>query len=101
MRIQNHLLAIAIFSVIPMAAMPAQAITPPSDQDAALEAREAGRLLGLDDLRDQVSGVVGGRFLGCECDPHSGRYRMKYLRGGKVIMVDVDARTGDILRISE
>lgn len=101
MRFNCHFLAIAMCLALPLGAAPAQAITDPSDQDAALQAREAGKLLGLENLREQVSGVVGGRFLGCECDPHSGHYRMKYLRGGKVVMVDVDARTGDILRISE
>ena len=82
--------------------VPVQAIgAPPNDQDAAFTAREQGQLLGLGAIRQKVGGVVGGRFLGCDCDPHAGRYKMKYLRDGKVVMVEVDARTGDILQISD
>ena len=83
-----------------LAGAPARSLEP-QDQDAALAGREAGELLGLDALRSNVSRQLGGKFLGCDCDPHSARYRMKYLRDGKVLMVDVDARTGDILRIDE
>ncbi|MEE4349887.1 MAG: hypothetical protein V2J26_06635 [Pacificimonas sp.] len=92
---------IAAAMALPLAAMPAQAIVDPRDQDAALQARESGELLGLNALKDKVGRQVGGRFLGCDCDPHSGRYVMKYLRGGSVVMVDVDARTGNILRIKD
>ncbi|EMD82206.1 PepSY domain-containing protein [Pacificimonas flava] len=90
-------------SALGPAAFPGQAQSEDAlrDQDAALEAREAGRLLSLGDIRSNVAGVVGGKFLGCDCDPHAARYRMKFLREGKVVMVDVDARTGNILRINE
>ncbi|OWV33672.1 hypothetical protein B5C34_09495 [Pacificimonas flava] len=98
---QFGIIAAALLFLMAAAPAPAEAIVDPRDQDAALQARKNGELLGLDDIREQVGRRVGGRFLGCDCDPHSGRYRMKYLRGGKVVMVDVDARTGDILRISE
>lgn len=36
----------------------------------------------------------GADYLGPELDAGSGRYRLKFMRGGRVIWVDVDARTG-------
>ena len=80
---------------------PARAIEDPRDQDVALQAREAGELLGLGKIKSSVGAVVGGRFIGCDCDPHAARYRMKYRVGNKVVLVDVDARTGDILKIQD
>ena len=101
MRLLLASLATAAIFVLAVPVTAAQAIEDPRDQDAALAAREAGELMGFGAIRSQVSSRVGGRFLGCDCDPHAARYRMKYLKDGKVVMVDVDARTGNILRISE
>ena len=75
----------------------AQAIEDPSDQDAALAGARSGALMSFGDIRERVSARVGGRFIGCDCDPNSARYTMRYLRGNKVVEVDVDARTGNIL----
>ena len=40
--------------------------------------------------------IPGAEFIGVEFD---GRiYRLKYMRGGEVIWIDVDAETGQIVR---
>jgi hemin uptake protein HemP len=61
------------------------------EQDAAYRATQQGQILPLPVIRSRIR-VRGGEFIGAEFD---GRiYRLKYMRGGEVIFVDVDARTG-------
>lgn len=81
------------------AALPgaAMGIEPPSDQDRAYEKARNGQIRSFGEIRSRVSTRIRGRFLGCDCDPGAARYRMKYLRDGEVVVVDVDARTGNIL----
>lgn len=63
------------------------------DQDAAFRAAQQGQILPLTAIRSRVS-VPGADFIGAEFDPRGGVYRLKFMRGGEVIWVDVDARTG-------
>ena len=42
----------------------------------------------------------GMQYLGPEYDPAAMAYRLKFIRDGRVIFVDVDARTGQVLRQS-
>jgi hypothetical protein len=39
----------------------------------------------------------GASYVGSEFDPSSNRYRLKYVQNGKVVWVDADGRTGDII----
>lgn len=52
-------------------------------------------------LRSIESMVVprmrGFDYLGPELDASSGRYRLKFLRAGEVVWIDIDARTGQVL----
>jgi hypothetical protein len=65
--------------------------------EAAVEAyRQAqqGEILPLPEIRARVR-VRGADFIGADFD---GRiYRLKFMRGGEVIWIDVDARTGQII----
>jgi uncharacterized membrane protein YkoI len=63
------------------------------DQDAVFRATQQGQILPLTAIRSRVS-VPGADFIGAEFDPRGGIYRLKFMRGGDVIWVDVDARTG-------
>jgi uncharacterized membrane protein YkoI len=66
------------------------------DQYQAFEARKSGRVLSLREIEDRVLPQMrGSTYLGPEYD--GGVYRLKFMRGGSVIWVDVDARTGAIL----
>jgi uncharacterized membrane protein YkoI len=53
-------------------------------------------------LREIESGIIpqmrGMQYLGPEYDQFARVYRLKFINKGRVIFVDVDARTGDILR---
>jgi uncharacterized membrane protein YkoI len=44
--------------------------------------------------------MKGSQYLGPEYDSAAMAYRLKFIREGRVTFVDVDARTGRILRIS-
>jgi uncharacterized membrane protein YkoI len=66
------------------------------DQYQAFEARKSGRVLSLREIEDRVlPRMRGSTYLGPEYD--GGVYRLKFMRGGSVIWVDVDARTGAVL----
>ncbi|MGB3721413.1 MAG: hypothetical protein WA979_01175 [Pacificimonas sp.] len=93
-----QLLTAAIAATLSIASVSsAQAIEDMRDQDAALAGAQAGTLMSFGDIKSRVGARVGGKFIGCHCDPGAARYRMKYMRGNRVIEVDVDARTGNIL----
>lgn len=71
------------------------------DQDAAFEAVRSGRSQPLPILERRVLPQIRGDYLGRpEYDPGSNMYRMKFMRNGSVIWIDVDGRTGQILRRS-
>ena len=65
------------------------------EQDNAYRATQQGRIRPLPEIRARIN-VPGAEFIGVEFD---GRiYRLKYMRGGEVIWIDVDAETGQIVR---
>ncbi len=66
----------------------------------AFQAREAGALMPL---RTIESGLVpdmkrrGADYIGSEFDAGSTRYRLKFVRDGAVIWIDIDGRTGAVV----
>ena len=72
---------------------------PRRDSDRAFEAIQEGRSMPLPQLERKVLPFMGGAdYLGPELN--GGVYRFKFIQDGKVIWVDVDARSGRILRRS-
>jgi hypothetical protein len=68
------------------------------EQDAALEMRRSGSIRPLREIEGRVLPRMGGAaYLGPEFDSGSGTYRLKFMRAGSVIWVDVDARTGAVI----
>ncbi|WP_157218820.1 hypothetical protein [Flavisphingomonas formosensis] len=68
------------------------------DQDAAYDARRAGSIRPLREIeRGVMPRMAGASYLGPEFDAGSSTYRLKFMRGGSVIWVDVDGRTGAII----
>jgi hypothetical protein len=63
------------------------------DQDAAFHAMQQGQILPLSVILSRVR-VRGARYLGADLDPSGSVYRLSFMRGGDVIRVHVDARTG-------
>jgi hypothetical protein len=71
----------------------------PRDQDRAFEATKEGRSMPLPKIERRVMPFMDGAdYLGPEFNGET--YRLKFMRNGRVIWVDVDAGTGRILRRS-
>jgi hypothetical protein len=89
-----------LFAMLALPAAPGAQAQRRGDQDMAFQARQAGALMRL---RDIEGGVVpqmkrrGADYIGAELDGASGRYRLKFVREGSVIWIDVDGRTGAVL----
>ena len=65
----------------------------------AYGARRDGRILPLPEIeRRVVPGMVGAQYLGFDFDAVTGVYTLKFLRDGAVIWVDVDGRSGQVIR---
>ena len=72
----------------------------PRDTDRAFRETQQGRSMPLPKIEQRVMPFMGGAdYLGPEF--HGGSYRLKFVRDGRVIWVDVDAATGRILRRSK
>ena len=93
MRLFRTLLAVAIAAGT--VTTPALA-DPPRDQDRAFQATREGRSMPLPMIERRVKPHMGDAdYLGPEFRGSS--YRLKFVRDGRVIWVDVDAATGRIL----
>jgi len=92
------LLALALAAGAP--ALPAFA----SQGDEAGMARKdlrAGNVRPLREIERRVLPMMAGaQYLGPEYDPAAYTYRLKFIRDGRVMFVDVDARSGEVLRQS-
>ncbi|MBO9621421.1 MAG: hypothetical protein J7500_01785 [Sphingomonas sp.] len=70
-----------------------------SGQDAASQRRLRGQNLPVREIeRRVVPRMPGAQYLGFDYDPGTDIYTLKFLRNGSVIWVDVDGRSGRILR---
>jgi hypothetical protein len=89
------ILAIALY----LPAVPAMAGGPGDAQDKARKDLRAGSVRPLRDIEQKVlPAMKGAQYLGPEYDPVAQAYRLKFIRDGRVIFVDVDARSGDVIR---
>ena len=94
------MIATILLALAPAPAAEQQARAPHrGDWIQAYDARRDGRLLPLREIeRRVVPSMAGAQYLGCELDADSGVYTLKFLRDGVVIWVDVDGRSGQIIR---
>ena len=68
----------------------------PRDQDRAFEATREGRSMPLPMIERRVLPFMGGAdYLGPEFNGRT--YRLKFMRNGRVIWIDVDAATGRVV----
>jgi hypothetical protein len=66
------------------------------DQDGARKSLMDGGT-PFSTIKRRVDSRMGdATYLGSEFNANSNRYRLKYLKDGKVVWVDADGRTGDI-----
>ena len=90
----------ALAIAMPLTALPVAAGAAPR-RDAQGEVRKdmrEGRVVSLRDIERRVlPSMPGMQYLGPEYDPAAMAYRLKFIRDGRVVFVDVDARSGQVL----
>lgn len=92
------LLPLLIAATLP--AMPALA-GPGGEQGQVRKEFRAGNVRPLREIEQRVLPMMAGsQYLGPEYDPAAFAYRLKFIRDGRVVFVDVDARSGEVLRQS-
>jgi uncharacterized membrane protein YkoI len=90
----------ALILALALPAAPAYA-GPKEEQVKARKELRAGNVRSLREIEQKVLPMMpGSQYLGPEYDPAALAYRLKFIREGRVIFIDVDARTGQILRQS-
>ena len=94
-------------SVVVAAALASGAVAVPAaaqqrgDQASAREEMKAGRTMPVREIERRVIPQMRGHdYLSFEYDGDSSAYRLKFIKEGQVVWVDVDARTARILRVS-
>ena len=74
---------------------------PPDAQGEVRKELHAGNVRSLRDIERRVLPMMPGmQYLGPEFDPVALAYRLKFIHEGRVVFVDVDARSGGIIRQS-
>ncbi|MDE2436269.1 MAG: PepSY domain-containing protein [Sphingomonadales bacterium] len=87
------LIAASVVSVAPALAGPG------GEQGQVRKEMRAGNVRSLREIEAKVLPTMpGAQYLGPEYDPTALAYRLKFIRDGRVIFIDVDARSGEILR---
>jgi hypothetical protein len=92
------LLAAACLAALALPAAPA--LAGPGDEQGELRRDvRAGSVKKPSEIEARVLPMMRGmQYLGPEYDPVAMAYRLKFIRDGRVVFVDVDARTGQIIR---
>lgn len=68
------------------------------DQDEARQQMRAGNVRSLREIeRSVLPKMQGMEYLGPEYDARSMVYRLKFISDGRVVFVDVDARSGAVV----
>lgn len=77
---------------------PSAVAAPGDEQGQVRKDMRAGAVRPLREIEGKVLPMMSGmQYLGPEYDPTAMAYRLKFIRDGRVVFVDVDARSGQIL----
>lgn len=95
----------AVALVLSLGATPADAQSrgqSRGDQASARAEMQAGRNMPIREIERRIIPRMeaGDEYIGFEYDETAQAYRLKFIRNGRMIWVDVDAQTARILRIS-
>lgn len=98
--LKTFILTAAIGAItLSLAAPAAEAAQRRDEQNDARAQMMAGKVKSLRSIENRVlPKMSGSQYLGPEFDPVAQVYRLKFIRKGRVVFVDVDGRTGAILR---
>lgn len=87
----------ALAGILVITAIPAEARR--GEQDDVREDMRAGKVKSAREIESLiVPRMRGMQYLGPEYDPTVQVYRLKFINRDRVIFVDVDGRTGGVLR---
>jgi hypothetical protein len=68
------------------------------EQNQVRKDMRAGNVRSLREIEERVLPMMPGmEYLGPEYDPTAMAYRLKFIRDGRVVFVDVDARSGAVI----
>lgn len=82
-------------------AMPSAAQQQRSDQGMARKEAQAGHILKSREIEARILPMMGdAEYLGFAYDSTAMAYRLKFIREGRVLFVDVDAKSGRIIQKS-
>jgi uncharacterized membrane protein YkoI len=98
MRHPAALVCAALLAALPLTA---QAGPRRDEQGEVRKDIRDGAVLPLREIERRVLPAMPGmQYLGPEYDPAAMAYRLKFIRDGRVVFVDIDARSGQILHHS-
>ena len=87
-----------IFALVTVSLLGAAQAQHRREQDAARDLYKSGQVKSLHEIEgDVLPHMRGADYLGPEFDPASSTYRLKFMRSGAVIWIDVDGRTGKVI----
>jgi hypothetical protein len=88
--------------ILALALPAAPALAEPGNAQAQVRKdMRAGKILSTREIEKRVLPTMQGmQYLGPEYDPAAMAYRLKFIHNGRVVFVDVDARSGMIIRTS-
>jgi uncharacterized membrane protein YkoI len=93
---RKKFLSLAILAAVAVS-LPAEARR--GEQDDAREDMQQGKVKSLREIEGNVVPRMRGmQYLGPEYDPTAQVYRLKFINKDRVIFVDVDGKTGSVLR---
>lgn len=94
----KKLLILSAFALC-LPATPVLASGPGNEQGKARSDLRRGNVKSLSEIEQAVLPTMNGaQYLGPEYDPVAQAYRLKFIRDGRVIFIDVDARSGEVIR---
>jgi hypothetical protein len=97
----NKTIALSIIAALGLSPIlsPAFAKNDKSDQEGVRKQMRDGKALSLREIEGRVIPRMRGmEYLGPEYVSYANVYRLKFIDDGRVIFVDVDPRTGEVLR---
>jgi hypothetical protein len=91
-------LIVALIGMTAAVSAPAAAGPREREQAEAFKGARDGRIIPLRAIEERiVTKMRGFSYLGPEYYADIGRYRLKFLRGQRVVWIDVDARSRDLV----
>jgi uncharacterized membrane protein YkoI len=94
-------ISLGLLPLAPAAATDAGSSQERTDQGEAREQMKAGNQLSLREIERRILPTMkGAEYLGPAYDKEARAYRLKFIQDGRVTYIDVDARTGRVIRRS-